>query len=99
YIRDWDSLMADPAGPYAEEHTAFTLERIQTRLAVFGSVFSSYFGGPREAGFRAFAALAGAVLILGAFGRRAKITHLAGVWLMSYSALMPLVLQPCDPRN
>jgi hypothetical protein len=99
YIRDWDSLMADPAGPYADEPAPFTLERVTARLAVFGSVFSGYFGGPREAGIRGFAGLALATLILVALGRRAKIAHLAGVWLIFYWPVMLLVMQPNDPRK
>jgi hypothetical protein len=99
YVKDWDSLWSDPAGPYSDEPPPPLIERVKRRAEEFGSVFSSYFGGPEEGGLRAMIGLTAAVVALGVVSRRSQASRLALVWLISYGLFMLLVMQPTDPRK
>ncbi len=88
YVGSTDSLFARP----------LTASNVGTRLAEFGSVFSAYFGGPRQAGLPAFAALACALVVLVALNGPA-VRQLAVAWLAPYAVFMLLLLRPDDPRK
>ncbi|HLY67085.1 MAG TPA: hypothetical protein VKU60_16235, partial [Chloroflexota bacterium] len=87
YVGSTDSLVARP----------LTVANVGARLAEFGSVFSGYSGGPRDAGLAAFLALAAAVLVLALACRRGR--GLALAWLLPYAGLMVLAMRPDDPRK
>jgi len=89
YVREADSLLGQRITPAT----------LQERLAQFGSVFSGYFGGPREAGLPACLGLAAALIVLALLAGRRPATWLALSWLVSYGAVMVLVMQPTDPRK
>ncbi|HLY64742.1 MAG TPA: glycosyltransferase family 39 protein [Chloroflexota bacterium] len=90
YVKGWDSLVA---------YGAVTPDVVRSRVADFGSAFSSYFGGPQDGGLVAFCALAAALATLAIIARRSRACWLALVWLGSYGMFMLLVMQPADPRK
>jgi 4-amino-4-deoxy-L-arabinose transferase-like glycosyltransferase len=89
YVRTADSLVGEP----------ITRDVLRDRLSNFGSVFSPYFGGPREGGFNAFLGLTASLAILTGLAGRRRITWLALSWLIPYGLFMLLVMQPTDPRK
>ena len=89
YVRTADSMVGQP----------LTRDLLGGRLADFGSVFSAYFGGPRESGLNAFLGLSAALLVLALLAGRGRATWLALSWLVPYGLFMLLVMQPTDPRK
>ena len=89
YVRIADSMLGQP----------LTRDLLDVRLASFGSVFSAYFGGPREGGLSAFLALSAALVGLTLLAGRRRVTWLALSWLAPYGLFMLLVMQPTDPRK
>src|SRR5205085_11673495 len=90
YVRNRDTLGGEEG---------WTLESARYRLAQYGQTFSAYFGGPQEGGFNAFLALTAAVALLAKIAGRSRATWLALSWLLPYTGVMLLVMQPDDPRK
>ncbi|MFI5265864.1 MAG: glycosyltransferase family 39 protein [Chloroflexota bacterium] len=89
YVQTADSMVGQP----------LTGIEVLDRLASFGSVFSAYFGGPREGGLNAFLGLSAAVVVLALLAGWGRATWLALSWLVPYGLFMLLVMQPTDPRK
>jgi hypothetical protein len=89
YVKQADSLLGEP----------ITRQAVHDRMADFGSVFSTYFGGPHEGGFAAYVGLCLALAVLAVAGRRQRATWLALAWLLPVMAAILLVMQPGDPRK
>ncbi|HLG73352.1 MAG TPA: glycosyltransferase family 39 protein [Chloroflexota bacterium] len=87
YVGGTDSLFARP----------LTWVNVEARLAEFGSVFSAYFGGPRQGGLAAITILAAILSALAIAARTVRWFALA--WLLPYTAFMLLFLRPDDPRK
>lgn len=89
YVGEADSMLGHPV----------SRDLLRDRLADFGNIFSGYFGGPQDGGFNAFLGLAAGAAVLAILAGRWRVTWLALVWLLSYGAVMVLVMQPTDPRK
>jgi len=89
YVREADSMLGHPV----------TKTLLFERLSAFGDIFSAYFAGPRTGGFNAFLGLLAGSVVLGLAAGRRRATWLAAVWLLTYGAVMVLVMQPTDPRK